>query len=223
MASRRCRCVGTDAGDAARAWEHPVVTRSASDALLDSFGQERRPVATQVLALSHSRLQFATAPRSLRRAVRDANRPGFRLPQVHRHLADDLSHIAGGYPDSPLTRPGRVADLPSPGGGCPIPPSAPPGGPRTLYAALRRGRHVLVTVDQVDVAYGDLVEVVTAPLRRRHAVALVRPDGYLTTVGTVGDSTEIRRYLHDLTAFPARGDRGRHVGGPRAWGSSRYR
>jgi hypothetical protein len=60
--------------------------------------------------------------------------------------------------------------------------------------------------------YRDLVIFVTASLGSRHAVALVRPDGYVTAVGTVGDTAAIRGYLQGLAAPPAR------TGGrPEAW------
>ena len=53
--------------------------------------------------------------------------------------------------------------------------------------------------DRVDLRpYRDLVALVTAPLRHRRAIALVRPDGYLAAVGTADDTTAIRDYLQHL-------------------------
>jgi hypothetical protein len=73
-------------------------------------------------------------------------------------------------------------------------------GPSTLYAALRRGRHVLVVsdcaADSVDRdEYADVVDIVTAPWGRRRALALIRPDGYLAAVATADDPTSIHEYL----------------------------
>ena len=82
-------------------------------------------------------------------------------------------------------------------------------GPGTLHAALRHGRHVLVVsgqpADAVDVEpYRDLVDVVTAPLGRHRATALVRPDGYLAAVGKATDTAAILGYLQDLAGTTAR-------------------
>ena len=81
-------------------------------------------------------------------------------------------------------------------------------GPTTLYAALRHGRHVVLTrgVGTFDATtYDGLVDVVSASLPHG-ASALVRPDGYLAAVGTAFDTSEIHTYLHSVLATaPVRG------------------
>jgi hypothetical protein len=85
---------------------------------------------------------------------------------------------------------------------------APDGPGNTLHAVLRGGRHALVMsnraagpADRVDLRpYRDLVALVTAPLRHRRTIALIRPDGYLAAVGTADDTTAIRDYLQHLAA-----------------------
>lgn len=182
-----------------------VVDGQAPDALLDSYGQERGPVAAQVLGFTEKMVRFGTAPRSLRRTVRDASLPALRLPPVQRRVAGRMSQIAVGYPDSPLTRTGRADGLPTPGKRMPDIGIDTADGPSTLHGALRSGRHVLVVArqpaDAVDIGpHRDLVEVVTAKVGRRRVIALVRPDGYLAAVGTPEDTAAIRDYLRDLGA-----------------------
>src|SRR3954451_21496124 len=126
------------------AWKLALVVQGrTADTLLDTYGQERGPVAAEVLRFSQSLVRFATAPRSLRRSVRDAALPAFRLPPLQRRLARRMSQTAVGYPNSPLTRPGRGAGLPSPGKRLPDVPINTPDGTARLYEGLRGGRHVL--------------------------------------------------------------------------------
>jgi hypothetical protein len=188
-----------------------VAAGRAPENLLDSYAQERGPAATQALGFTQNLVKFGTAPRSLKRALRDASLPAFRLPPVQRRLAGRMSQTVTGYPDSPLTRPGRIAGLPQAGQRMPdLAVHAPHGPGNTLHAVLRGGRHALVMsnhaagpADRVDLRpYRDLVALVTAPLRHRPAIALVRPDGYLAAVGTTDDTTAIRDYLQHLTATP---------------------
>ena len=188
-----------------------VAAGQAPEGLLDTYGQERGPVATQVLRFTQNLVRFGTAARSLKRTLRDASLPALRLPPVQRRLAGRMSQTVLGYPDSPLTRPGRVAGLPRAGERMPdLAVHAPDWPGKTLYAVLRSGRHALVisnrAVDPADWLdlrpYSHFVALVTAPLRHRRAIALVRPDGYLAAVGTAGDTTAIRDYLQHLAAAP---------------------
>jgi 2-polyprenyl-6-methoxyphenol hydroxylase-like FAD-dependent oxidoreductase len=182
-----------------------VVTRQAPDALLDTYGQERGPVAEQVLSFTQTMVTFATAGRSLRRTVRNAGLPAFRLPAMQRRLASKISQTAVRYSSSPLNGPGRVRGLPRPGERMPDVAVITAEGRSTLYAALRQGRHVLVvsenTADHVDLGrYREFAEIVAAPLGHRHAVALVRPDGYLAVVATADHTAWIDDYVTEHSA-----------------------
>src|SRR3954454_16613357 len=115
------------------AWKLALVVQGRSDdTLLDSYGQERRPVATEVLRFSQSMVRFATTPRSLRRSLRDATLPVFRLPPLQRRLAGRMSQTTVGYQDGPLTRPGHVAGVPRPGRRMSDVEISTPDGPGTL-------------------------------------------------------------------------------------------
>jgi len=192
------------------AWKLAVVVGGrAPDKLLDSYGQERGPVAAQVLGFTQNMVRFGTAARSLQRTLRDASLPAFRLPLVQRRLAGRMSQVAVGYPNSPLTRRGHVGGLPKPGARMPNLEVSTPDGPGTLHAALRGGRHVLIVsgrpADAVALGpYRDLVDIVTVPPGRRRATALIRPDGYLAAAGTAADTAAIRGYLQDLAGTTTR-------------------
>jgi 4,5-epoxidase len=185
-----------------------VVAGRASAELLDTYGQERLPVAQQVLGLTEAFVRFGTAPRSARRTLRDALLPALRLPLAQRRLARRLAETSVSYATSPLTRPGRVRGLPRSGERMPDLTVDSTEGPTTLYAALRHGRHVVLTrgVGTFDATtYDGLVDVVSASLPHG-ASALVRPDGYLAAVGTAFDTSEIHTYLHSVLATaPVRG------------------
>src|SRR4051794_25940668 len=193
------------------AWKLALVARGRSaGTLLDSYGLERRPVAAEVLRFSQSLVQFATTPRSLKRSLRDAALPAFRVPPLQRRLARRMAQTWVGYPDSPLTRPGSVAGLPEPGQRMPDVPISTPDGPATLYQGLRGGSHVLLVPDGRETGgevgpCGDLVDVLTAAPGMLHGPVLVRPDGYVAAVGSAGNMAAIRGYLHDLAASPSPG------------------
>jgi 2-polyprenyl-6-methoxyphenol hydroxylase-like FAD-dependent oxidoreductase len=179
-----------------------VIQRRAPEALLDSYGQERGPVAARVLGFTENMVRFGTMARSVRRTLRDVSLPAFRLPVVQRRLAGRMCQTAVDYKGSPLTRPGSVRGLPKPGERMPNLEVSTPVGPSTLYAALRRGRHLLVVSeppsDVFDLhEYRDAVDVVTVKHGRR-TFALVRPDGYVVTAGTSSDTIAIRGYLHGV-------------------------
>ncbi|HEX6057345.1 MAG TPA: FAD-dependent monooxygenase [Intrasporangium sp.] len=173
-------------------WKLALVIEGRAPAqLLDTYGQERLPVAKQALALTEAFVRFGTAPRSVRRTLRDALLPALRLPVAQRRLARRLAETSVSYPASPLTRPGHVRGLPRPGERMPDLTVNSAQGPTTLYAALRSGRPVVISGTAPDPAFDratyDQVDIVSAPLPQG-ASALVRPDGYLAAVGTSLDT-----------------------------------
>jgi 2-polyprenyl-6-methoxyphenol hydroxylase-like FAD-dependent oxidoreductase len=186
-----------------------VVTGQAPDRLLDTYGPERGPVAEQVLTFTQAMVAFATAGRSLRRTVRNAALPAFRLPPVQRRLAGRMSQVAVRYPSSHVNPPGRLHGLPKPGDRMPDVAVIATDGPSTLHAALRPGRHVLVVSDQAadDLDLDqcrEIAEIVTARLGHHRGVALVRPDGYLAAVGTADDCASVHAYLAEHTPIRSR-------------------
>ncbi|TNM38265.1 FAD-binding monooxygenase [Nocardioides albidus] len=140
-----------------------VVTARAPGALLDSYGAERRPAAQQVMAMTDGMVRFILDPSPVRRALRRAIMPALRTPLMQRRLADRMAQLAIAYPDSPLSRPGRVRGVPRPGARM---PNIRLHDGRTLHEALRAGLPVLA-----------------GPADGLPASVLVRPDGYVAAVG----------------------------------------
>jgi hypothetical protein len=144
---------------------------------------------------------FGTRPRSPRRTIRDAALPALRLPAVQRRLAGRMAHTLVAYPEGPLTRPARIRGLPRPGTRMPDVPVGTADGERSLYAVLRRGRHVLLVAGGPPAglaAYRDRLEVVRGSVGRSRGCVLVRPDGYVAAVGVGADGAAVREYLREL-------------------------
>ena len=179
-----------------------VVSGRTPAALLDSYGAERAPVAAQVLGFTERIVRFGTRPRSLTRIMRDAALPVLRLPAVQHRLAGRMSQTLVRYPDGPLTWPARHSGLPRPGARMLNIDVSTADGQQTLHAVLRRCRHVLLVTGEPPaelVPYLDRIELVNASLGRSRSWVLVRPDGYVATVGNDNDTSPVFRYLDHLT------------------------
>ncbi|HYG07682.1 MAG TPA: FAD-dependent oxidoreductase [Stenotrophomonas sp.] len=168
-------------------WKLAAVLRGAADSLLDSYEQERRPVAESMLLLS---------TRLLDNAKRGDHRRGREVQQL------DL-----GYPDSPLSLPSTLQRPVMPGDRAPDAPLRGAGGqPRRLFDVFKGTHWALLGYEPEERA--------TAPVRaglqvrtigkagglpnnelhdsRGHFAAaygsapgdwvLVRPDGYVAAV-----------------------------------------
>jgi 2-polyprenyl-6-methoxyphenol hydroxylase-like FAD-dependent oxidoreductase len=202
------------------AWKLALVASGrASEALLDSYGAERRPVADEVLTVTHALVHYGTMSHPLKRRVRDVVVPALgRSAAIQRRAARRLSQIYVSYPPGPLVR-----RLP-PAGRLPLAEfarghSAPKAGQRmpdtrvragekatTLHCVLRSGRHVLVlpapcasralSEPQLRLYLEDLA-VVTDDSGSQ-SIVLVRPDGHLAAGGRPGNLHQITGYLADL-------------------------
>ena len=152
-----------------------VVAGSAPEALLDSYGAERRAAAQQVIAFTDNMVRFVLETSPFRRTLRRAMMPLLRMPRTQRRMANRMAQLAISYPDSPITQPGRVRGLPESGARM---PNIRLHDGRTINEALRAGEHVLAGPDD--------------GLPRQ---VLVRPDGYVAAVGRDGHSSAIEDYL----------------------------
>ena len=92
------------------AWKLALVASGhAPERLLDTCGQERGPVAAEVLALTHALVQLGTMTHPVPRAVRNIIVPvAGHLAPVQPRAVRRISHIHVAYPSSPLTHPDRI-------------------------------------------------------------------------------------------------------------------
>jgi 2-polyprenyl-6-methoxyphenol hydroxylase-like FAD-dependent oxidoreductase len=188
------------------AWKLALVASGqAPERLLDSYGQERGPVAADVLALTHTLVRLGTTTHPMQRALRNTLVPtAGRLAPLQRRAARRISHTGVAYPTSQLTYPGRRG----PGG--PGRPSLCPGerapdlkvtgrgGTSRLYEVLRFGRHVLLIPDGNPPPWArpdQVVVVRAADGRADRSVYLLRPDGYVAARGSLASQDSLLGYL----------------------------
>jgi 2-polyprenyl-6-methoxyphenol hydroxylase-like FAD-dependent oxidoreductase len=183
-----------------------VATGQAPDALLDTYGTERRPVAGEVLKLTHTLVRYGTMSHPVKRTARDLIVPALaRTAVVQRRAARRLSQVYVTYPPGPLVR--RDHGRGTPGTGQRMPDIGVLAGSEatTLYRVLREGRHVLVVSaahaaslpdDPALRPYRKDLEFVT----QAGAVpsVLVRPDGHVAARGRPGHVEAVTGYLRDL-------------------------
>jgi 2-polyprenyl-6-methoxyphenol hydroxylase-like FAD-dependent oxidoreductase len=197
-----------------------VASGRAPDALLDSYGTERRPVAEEVLRLTHALVHYGSMSHPVRRRVRDIVVPALgRSPVIQRRAVRRLSHVYVSYPPGPLARPDRFrgglrAGRGGPGAGQRIPDIQVRTGrqPATLYSVLRGGRHVLVVppahpagiLDDPGLRpfLGDLDVVTGARDFGAGTAFLIRPDGHVAARGRPGGMEAVIGYLLDLFRSP---------------------
>ena len=195
-----------------------VVAGRAPDALLDTYGAERRPVAEEVLRLTHALVHYGTLSDPVRRRVRDMVVPALgRTPLIQRRAARRMSQIYASYPPGPLVRPSRDRSAPRAGPRMPDIQVNAGGQATTLHGVLHGGRHVLVAPaahaasvlsDPALRPYHSDLEIVT-PLpapgdKGTGPFVLIRPDGHVAARGRPGSMDAVTTYLRDLFREPAR-------------------
>lgn len=181
-----------------------VVEGWAPDALLDSYQTERHPVGRKVLRSSGALVRLALAHSGPTRALRAAlaSAAGHLGPVAERG-ARAVSGIGISYPAPPgahhlVGR--RLPDLRL--------AVDEPGGPERLHEALRAGKSVLISNDELSVADPWAERLVTAAPadphgKLRDTVLLVRPDGYAAWAGVDPSRGEIRAALTEWLGRPA--------------------
>ena len=195
-----------------------VVAGRAPDTLLDTYGAERRPVAEDVLKLTHALVHYASLTHPVRRRIRDIVVPALaRSPVIQRRAARRMSQVYVSYRPGPLVRPGRSRGAPRAGQRMPDIQVRADGQATTLHGVLRSGRHVLVAPG------AHAASVLSDPALRLHRsdleivtptpasgdkgtgpFVLIRPDGHVAALGRPGSMDAVTGYLGDLFREPGR-------------------
>jgi 2-polyprenyl-6-methoxyphenol hydroxylase-like FAD-dependent oxidoreductase len=191
-----------------------VVAGRAPDALLDSYGTERLPVARDVLKLTHTLVRYGTISHPVKRRVRDVVIPALgHSTMIQRRAVGRLSHVRVAYPPGPLVRQDRGRGAPEPGQRMPDIEVRVGGQATTLHTVLRGGRHVLVlpaahaaSVRSESGLRPHLTDLDMVTEEAHHGtglVLLVRPDGHVAARGRPGSLQAVTGYLRDLFTEPA--------------------
>jgi 2-polyprenyl-6-methoxyphenol hydroxylase-like FAD-dependent oxidoreductase len=161
------------------AWKLALVVRGTCDEpLLDSYSPERSKVGDAVLKATERLTRVGTLRNPLAQTVRDlAGHVMLGLAPFQHALADTITEVSLGYPDSPLNGPSLGRAGPQPGERVmPIAGQAPIGSGSTPHFALFAER-TAATARLLD-RFGDLLEPDLRPPFRKGGLWLARPDGY---------------------------------------------
>jgi hypothetical protein len=230
------------AGDAAHAWS-PAVGQGmntgiqdavnlgwklafapwAADraAVLDSYERERRPVARQVLALTHLAFWAEAAtgplPSLLRGVVAPLSAPAAPLLLRQRRLVAEavrlVSRLGVAYHNSPLSAEGQppLTAAPRPGQRLPDATVVTEGRRVRLHSLLARpGVHVLLHRDAAAVehlALGPHVRFHRLMSTPGAGLVAVRPDGHVGFRCGTADSAQLRAWLGRIGAVQPAGGR----------------
>ncbi|MER7757161.1 FAD-dependent monooxygenase [Kitasatospora sp. NPDC097643] len=204
--------MNTGLQDAANlSWKLAAVLRGrATDALLDTYQTERHPVGRTVLRTSGALIRLALAESAPTRALRGALVAlGSHLDPVTERGARMVSGIGIAYPAPKGSHPQvgrRVPDLRLTG--LRKPADGGPAAPERLYEALRTGKFILVSNDELVAAEPWADRMVTAAPadphgKLRDTVLLIRPDGYVAWAGIDPGQNELRTALTTWLGTPA--------------------
>ncbi|MEJ8661876.1 FAD-dependent oxidoreductase [Streptomyces sp. MS1.AVA.4] len=202
--------MNTGLGDAENlAWKLALVTHgSASDALLDTYEAERRPIAREVLASTSSLTRMVVGDTAFARVARDhVFVPLMNRPLVQRLIWEQSSQLKIHYRTGPLgARFGGRGPLGTPRAGDRVPDLPCRRTDRSstrLHAELGARWVLLVPAPGDGEAYLAVAErhlgpaMAVIPLvpsaSKRRCVMLVRPDGHLAWKG--GSTTSLDTWL----------------------------
>ena len=200
------------------AWKLALVTRglAAESPLLDSYSVERSAVGDQVLKAAGRLTTFAVMKGGVQQSIRNhVASLVFGLAPVRNMVADTLTELSIGYPESPLTLQGsHLPDGPQAGQRAPIQGDesavrrndAPVGQNDAPVGAGDTPRFaIFAEADDADAAallaqYPALLESALRPPYHSGGLWLVRPDGYVAVSTKRGDTERVSALLDRLVA-----------------------
>jgi len=213
-------------------WKLALVSAGrAPDTLLDSYGTERRPVADEVLKLTHTLVRYGTMSHPVKRRIRDIAVPALaRSTAIQERAARRITHVGIAYPAGPLTRPDSRRSGPRPGQRIRDMTVRQGSQVTTLHNVLRHGRHVLVVPagglasvlddarlrlyrNDIDIVTGNTAAVARTASGGRTLVVLVRPDGHIAVRARPAAIDPVIDYLHDLLGDQADSGKGQQYAG----------
>jgi 2-polyprenyl-6-methoxyphenol hydroxylase-like FAD-dependent oxidoreductase len=177
------------------AWKLALVMEGrANPALLDSYSPERTAVGDRVLRNAGRLTELATLRNPVLQGIRNTvARFATGFPFVQHKMANQLTEMDIGYPESPLTvRDGDAGHGPRAGERWPGKLPAGAGGMKFVAAG---------PVDVTAALAAKFPQlVVAAPDAQASGLRLIRPDGYVGFAGAAGDALHAEAYLATLAA-----------------------
>jgi FAD binding domain len=182
------------------AWKLAMVVHGTGDeSLLETYSEERSPIAAEVLKMTGRVTNMTTLTGDLRQSIRNhVASLVLGLAPVRKLAANIVSEIAIGYSHSALNGIDGYAD-PTPGHRAPIRPNEPPVGAGQVPRFVLFGEADGVPSDLMQL-YAKLIEPALREPYRSGGLWLVRPDGYVALAVKSGDWTAVKKYLRGVVA-----------------------
>jgi 2-polyprenyl-6-methoxyphenol hydroxylase-like FAD-dependent oxidoreductase len=179
------------------AWKLAMVVKGrGTESLLDSFSPERSYVGDQVLKNADRLTAIGTTKNPVVRTVRDVvGHLMLGLAPVQHNIADTMTEVSVGYPESPLNA-GSASGLSGPSPGQRVLTDRPFGAdaePRFALMAAGEAANSLIA------RHAGVLETSFRSPPDREGIWLVRPDGYVAAVARNSDLATIENSLTRLT------------------------
>ncbi|MGC2402905.1 MAG: FAD-dependent monooxygenase [Acidobacteriaceae bacterium] len=180
------------------AWKLAMVIRgSAEDTLLESYSQERSPIAEEVLKVTGRMTKISTLSGQIAQSLRnDVASLVMGLSPVRKLAANVASEIAIRYAHSPLNGPNHHGE-PAPGSRAPIREKEAPVGAGDSPRFVLFGEADGIPPDLLT-RHAKLVEANLRAPYHPGGLWLVRPDGYVALAVKSGDWASVETYLSRL-------------------------
>jgi 2-polyprenyl-6-methoxyphenol hydroxylase-like FAD-dependent oxidoreductase len=174
-----------------------VILGTGNERLLDSYSPERSKVGDEVLKSAERLTVVGTMHNPVAQIVRNlVGHIMLGLPPVQREIADTMSEVSIGYPNSPLNG-SRLQGSAGPEPGERLVPAIdqkPVGaGNRPLFALFAEPTAALHEMIQ---RFEGLLDPVIRPPLSREGIWLVRPDGYVACSSK--DAATVASYLDGI-------------------------